>query len=132
ENTRFFASNGEAHAAGFRPCKRCEPDAVARDRAAVALAIDLLRQAEEPLALPELAEATGYSPSHLQRIFRRDTGLSPAAYARELREERAREALSGEASVTAAIYGAGFESPSRFYEAMEGKLGMTPSAWARG
>ncbi len=132
ENTRYFASNGAAEAEGFRPCKRCEPDAVARDRAAVELAISLLRQAGEPLGLAELAETVGYSPSHLQRIFARDTGLSPAAYARALREERAREALTSGDSVTEAIYDAGFESPSRFYESMEGKLGMTPSAWARG
>src|SRR5688572_10467296 len=82
ENTRFFASNGAAEAEGFRPCKRCEPDAVTRDRAAVELAISLLRQADEPPGLAELAEVVGYSPSHLQRIFTRDTGLSPAAYAR--------------------------------------------------
>jgi AraC family transcriptional regulator of adaptative response/methylated-DNA-[protein]-cysteine methyltransferase len=132
ENIRFFASNGAAEAEGFRPCKRCEPDAVTRDRAAVELAISLLRQAGEPLGLAALAEAVGYSPSHLQRIFARDTGLSPAAYARALREERAREALTSGGSVTEAIYDAGFESPSRFYESMEGKLGMKPSAWARG
>ena len=132
ENTRFFASNGAAEAEGFRPCKRCEPDAVARDRAAVELAISLLRRADEPLSLAELAETVGYSPSHLQRVFARDTGLSPAAYARALREERAREALTSGGSVTGAIYDAGFESPSRFYQSMEGKLGMTPSAWARG
>ena len=57
-------------------------------------------------------------------------GLSPAAYARALREERAREALSGEERVTDAIYEAGFEAPSRFYDAMKGRLGMAPSAWA--
>jgi AraC family transcriptional regulator, regulatory protein of adaptative response / methylated-DNA-[protein]-cysteine methyltransferase len=132
ENTLFFTSNGAAEAEGFRPCKRCEPGAVTRDRAAVELAIGLLRQAQDPLSLAELAAAVGYSPTHLQRIFSRDTGLSPAGYARALREERAREALSGAGSVTEAIYEAGFESPSRFYETMGGKLGMTPSAWARG
>jgi AraC family transcriptional regulator of adaptative response/methylated-DNA-[protein]-cysteine methyltransferase len=65
-------------------------------------------------------------------VFARATGLSPAAYARALREERAREALSAEGEVTGAIYEAGFESSSRFYDNLEGKLGMAPSAWARG
>ena len=132
ENIRFFASNGEAEAHGFRACRRCEPDAVTRDRAAVERAIALLRQAGKAVGLAELAGAVGYSPSHLQRIFTRDTGLSPAAYARALREERARESLSVAGSVTGAIYDAGFENPSRFYETMGRKLGMTPSAWTRG
>ncbi|WP_407925149.1 bifunctional DNA-binding transcriptional regulator/O6-methylguanine-DNA methyltransferase Ada [Croceibacterium soli] len=131
-NVRFFADGAAARAAGLRPCKRCRPDEVARDEAAVLAAIDEIKSSEGRPQLAELAEAVGYSPTHFQRVFTRATGLSPAAYARALREERAREALSGGASVTEAIYEAGFEAPSRFYDSMEGKLGMAPSAWARG
>ena len=131
-NVRFFASGAEARAAGLRPCKRCRPDDVARDEAAVLAAIDEIKTSEGMPQLAELAQAVGYSPSHFQRVFTRATGLSPAAYARALREERAREALSGGASVTEAIYEAGYEAPSRFYDSMEGKLGMAPSAWVRG
>lgn len=132
ENARYFASIEEAESAGFRPCKRCEPQAVTRETAAVQLAINLLRAADERLSLAELAEQCGYSPNHLQRIFARATGLSPAAYGRALREERVRTSLSEAGAVTPAIYDAGYETPSRFYEGMEGKLGMTPSAWAKG
>jgi AraC family transcriptional regulator of adaptative response/methylated-DNA-[protein]-cysteine methyltransferase len=102
----------------------------------VLAAIDEIKTSAEDLGarpqLAELAQAVGYSPTHFQRVFRRATGLSPAAYARALREERAREALSSGASVTEAIYGAGFEAASRFYDSMAGKLGMAPSAWVRG
>lgn len=131
-NVRFFAESAEARAAGLRPCKRCLPDDVARDQAAVLAAIDEIKSSEGLPQLAELAQAVGYSPSHFQRVFTRATGLSPAAYARALREERAREALASNGRVTDAIYDAGFESPSRFYDSMEGKLGMAPSAWARG
>ena len=131
-NVRFFASGTEARAAGLRPCKRCRPDEVARDEAAVLAAIDEIKASEGRPQLAELAEAVGYSPTHFQRVFTSATGLSPAAYARALREERAREALSGGGSVTEAIYEAGYEAPSRFYDSMEGKLGMAPSAWVRG
>jgi len=131
-NVRFFASGAQARAAGLRPCKRCLPDDVARDEAAVLAAIDEIKASEGRPQLAELAQAVGYSPTHFQRVFTRATGLSPAAYARALREERAREALSGACSVTEAIYDAGFEAPSRFYDSMEGKLGMAPSAWVRG
>jgi len=132
ENVRFFADGGEARAAGLRACKRCLPDEVARDEAAVLAAIDEIKSSEGLPQLAELAQAVGYSPTHFQRVFTRATGLSPAAYARALREERAREALSSGGSVTEAIYDAGFEAASRFYDSMEGKLGMAPSAWVKG
>jgi len=132
ENVLFFADEAGARAAGFRPCKRCKPDEAARDKDAVRAAIDAIRRAEAPLSLSEIAAVAGYSPAHFQRVFKRATGLSPSAYARALREERARDALSREERVSDAIYDAGFEASSRFYGAMKGKLGMTPSAWARG
>src|SRR5690606_8334992 len=132
ENVRFFVSGAEARAEGLRPCKRCLPDDVARDARSVELVIDAIRSAEERPRLAELAALAGYSPSHFQRVFTRATGLSPAAYARALREERARNAMSAGSSVTDAIYDAGYSGPSRFYDAMEGRLGMTPSAWVNG
>ena len=95
-------------------------------------AIDEIKSSEGVPRLDELAELTGYSPAHFQRVFTRSTGLSPAAYARALREERARMALTSEGTVTGAIYEAGYESPSRFYDNARGKLGMKPSAWAHG
>jgi AraC family transcriptional regulator of adaptative response/methylated-DNA-[protein]-cysteine methyltransferase len=132
ENVRFFADGAEARATGLRACKRCRPDEVGRDEAAVLAAIDEIKSSEGLPQLAELAQAVGYSPTHFQRVFTRATGLSPAAYARALREERAREALSSGGSVTEAIYDAGFEAASRFYDSMAGKLGMAPSAWIRG
>jgi AraC family transcriptional regulator of adaptative response/methylated-DNA-[protein]-cysteine methyltransferase len=132
ENVRFFADGAAARATGLRPCKRCMPDDVARDESAVIKAIAAIKASEEPLALADLAARTGYSPTHFQRVFTRHTGLSPAAYARALREERARKALSDGARVTDAIYDAGFSGPSRFYENMEGRMGMTASAWVNG
>ncbi|ABF53991.1 bifunctional DNA-binding transcriptional regulator/O6-methylguanine-DNA methyltransferase Ada [Sphingopyxis alaskensis] len=132
ENVRFFADGAAARRAGLRPCKRCLPDDVARDESAVIKAIAAIKQSEEPLALADLAARTGYSPTHFQRVFTRHTGLSPAAYARALRDERARRALSEGARVTDAIYDAGFSGPSRFYDNMEGRMGMTASAWVNG
>lgn len=132
ENVRFLADGEAARGEGLRPCLRCSPDTASRDEKAVLAAIAAIRAAGQPLALGGLAADAGYSPAHFQRVFTRHTGLSPAAYARALREERAREALSEGARVTDAIYDAGFSGPSRFYEATGGKLGMAPSAWAHG
>ncbi len=131
-NVRFFASGAEARAAGLRACKRCVPDDVARDEAAVFAAIDEIRQSADAPSLEELAELTGYSPTHFQRVFKRAIGLSPAAYARALREERVRHALSDGESVTGAIYASGYGAPSRFYENTKGRMGMTASDWRDG
>lgn len=132
ENVRFFADGAAARAAGLRPCLRCSPDDVSRDERAVLSAIAAIKAAGQPLWLAALADEAGYSPTHFQRVFKRHTGLSPAAYARALQAERAAEALTGEGSVTEAIYAAGYSGPSRFYEATDGRLGMTASAWANG
>jgi len=132
DNVRFYPTIAEAEAAGLRACKRCRPGEIARDEAAVRAAIDEIKAGEGSHRLEELAALTGYSSTHFQRLFAGATGLSPAAYARALREERARAALSDEERVTDAIYEAGYSGPSRFYAAMEGKMGMAPSAWVAG
>jgi AraC family transcriptional regulator, regulatory protein of adaptative response / methylated-DNA-[protein]-cysteine methyltransferase len=132
ENVEFFWEPAQARAAGYRACMRCLPDAVGRDRKAVAAALRLIEQADERLSLEELAKAVGYAPHHFHRIFKRDIGVTPASYARSLRAKRMATALDGSASVTDAIYEAGYSGPSRFYAETKGRLGMTPSAWKNG
>lgn len=127
----FYANGEAARAAGFRACLRCRPDEVGRDRTAVAEAAAVL-DAGETKSLSELAARVGYAPHHFQRLFTRAMGVSPAAYARALRASRAAEALTEEKSVTDAIYEAGYAAPSRFYDQAAPRLGMSPSAWARG
>jgi len=131
ENVRFYANGDAAEAAGLRACKRCAPDQQSREEAAVMQVITILREAEEPVSLEKLGVVTGYSPTHLQRIFTRAVGLSPAAYARALRRERAGEALAQEERVSDAIYAAGYSAPSRFYEDRK-DMGLTASDWKDG
>lgn len=132
ENVEFFWEPAEAIAAGYRSCMRCKPDEVGRDREAVAAALKLIETSEDALSLEALADAVGYAPHHFHRLFKRDTGVTPAAYARSLRAKRAAAALHGNGSVTDAIYEAGYSGPSRFYAETKGALGMTPSAWKNG
>jgi AraC family transcriptional regulator of adaptative response/methylated-DNA-[protein]-cysteine methyltransferase len=132
EHVEFFATAGEARAAGFRACLRCRPDEVGRDREAVAKAVKLIEQSEEPPQLSDLATAVSYAPHHFQRLFKREIGLSPAEYARALRAKRAEGALKANGRVTDAIYDAGYSAPSRFYADAKERMGMTPSAWRDG
>src|SRR5437868_3280081 len=132
EHVEFFANAEEARVAGYRSCLRCKPDEVGRDREAVAKAVKLIETAEEPLTLDELATGVGYAAHHFQRIFKRDLGVSPAEYARALRNRRTETALKTNGRVTDAVYDAGYSGPSSFYSDAKERLGMTPSAWRDG
>jgi AraC family transcriptional regulator of adaptative response/methylated-DNA-[protein]-cysteine methyltransferase len=135
ENVIFHATCAEAERAGFRPCKRCRPNAPALAEAhatVVARACRLIEQAEEPPTLDALAQAAGMSRFHFHRVFKAVTGVTPRAYVAGDRAKRVREELASRDTVTQAIYGAGFNSNGRFYAAAPGLLGMTPSEFRRG
>lgn len=135
-NVTFYASGAEAEAAGYRACRRCHPDAVSRgerNAAAIAKACRLIETADEPPTLAALAAAAGMSPFHFHRQFRAITGLTPKAFGAARRARRIRSELARDnRTVTEAIYEAGFNSSSRFYETANGLLGMTPSAYKQG
>jgi AraC family transcriptional regulator of adaptative response/methylated-DNA-[protein]-cysteine methyltransferase len=132
ENVRFFADGAEAAAAGLRPCLRCKPDEQSREAAALAKALRLIDAAESPPSLDALADATGYSPFHFHRIFKRATGLTPAAYARGKRARSMTMTLETNGRVTDAIYDSGYSGPARFYADAKDRLGMTPTRWRGG
>lgn len=135
ENVRFFDTGEQAKDAGFRPCRRCAPEAdAAPNRAAEAVlrACALIENSERPPSLRELAATVGLSPAHFQRLFRKHLGVSPKQYALQKRLERVHETLRHDETITTAIHAAGFESGSRFYEGAEGALGMKPTQFRRG
>jgi len=92
----------------------------------------MIEDAEETPSLDDLARAAGMSPFHFHRVFKSVTGLTPRAYAQARRAERVRSALTGSRTVTEAIYDAGFNSGSRFYEKSQQVLGMTPRRFRAG
>lgn len=135
DRVRFFAGVDEARGAGFRACKRCKPEGQGRDPAAEAISrarAYLDRHAGEPVRLATLAREARLSPWHLQRTFKRLTGLSPREYAESLRTGRLRSALRRESSVSRAGFETGFGSSSRLYERAHILLGMTPGAYRQG
>ena len=133
ENMSFLPDPAAARAAGFRACLRCRPDEVGRDRlGALRSASTMIEAAEDAPRLEAIAAHVGYAPHHFHRLFKRETGLTPAAWARALRTERLKTALGAEARITDAIYEAGYNAPSRAYADAQRHLGMTPSAWKDG
>jgi AraC family transcriptional regulator of adaptative response/methylated-DNA-[protein]-cysteine methyltransferase len=134
-NVAFYDSRAAAERAGFRPCKRCRPDAqapAAAQAATIAQACRAIETAESEPSLAALAAAAGMSRFHFHRVFRATTGITPKAYAAAHRAARLRRELASSDTVTAAAYGAGFNSSGRFYAASSPMLGMRPKEFRAG
>jgi len=135
KNVRLHESVAAAEAAGFRRCRRCNPDGIsieAANDAIVAKACKLIDEATEPLSLAQVAGSVELSPHHFHRLFKKATGLTPKAYAVAGRSARLRERLTQAATVTEAIHDAGYGSNGRFYEASARVLGMSPTHYRSG
>lgn len=138
-NVRFFADLAAAVAGGFRPCKRCRPQAASGPAAARAaqaveracrLIDDALAAGEAAPSLPALAAAVHLSPFYFQRLFKRLLGVSPAQYARGRKQGRLVAALAQGDAVAGALYEAGFGAPASAYRAVAAAVGTSPGRLA--
>ncbi|EIL99205.1 6-O-methylguanine DNA methyltransferase [Rhodanobacter thiooxydans] len=135
ENVAFHATAAEAERAGFRPCRRCrphQPSLAQRQAALVTAACRAIEHAEAAPTLEQLAQPSGLSPFHFHRVFKAVTGVTPKQYATAHRSRRVRNELERSHSVTEAIFDAGYNASSRFYETADQVLGMTPSSYRAG
>ncbi len=143
KNVSFFPTPGLAEAAGYRACKRCEPErteAKADPQAGAIRAVTeyLKDHSDERTRLADVAKATGVGRLTILRGFKRVLGVSPGEYAKEARLARFRDRVrepkksSAKAPITEAIYEAGFGSSSRLYETSAASLGMTPRVMREG
>ena len=130
----FFDSPAEAERAGYRACRRCEPQQDQRRAITqVQHARDYIDQhPDETVTLEQLGQIAQMSPYHLQRTFKRVVGVSPKRYASALRLDRMKSRLRQGDSVSRATYDAGYGSGSRAYEHARAGLGMTPGAYRNG
>src|SRR4051794_32486359 len=95
-NVRLHDSTRDAEAAGFRPCRRCNPAGIstaAANATIVTKACRLIDEAAEPLSLAQLADSVALSPHYFHRLFKQATGLTPKAYADAGRARRLRAGL---------------------------------------
>jgi AraC family transcriptional regulator, regulatory protein of adaptative response / methylated-DNA-[protein]-cysteine methyltransferase len=139
----FFPTPAQAEAAGYRACKRCEPERTETkadpQAGAIAAVTEYLREHADSDArtrLADVAKATGVGRLTILRGFKRVLGVSPGEYAKEARLERfknkVRQPKTGKAPITDAIYEAGYGSSSRLYEKSAAALGMTPRVMREG
>src|ERR1700757_280502 len=128
----FSPNPNGAERAGYRACLRCKPTEISSQAQYIMRARQLLDNAGGVMTLGELSKRVGLSPFHLQRLFKRATGLSPREYQSARRVQHVKAGLRKGDDVTTALYDAGFGSPSRLYERAPQQLGMTPGEYRRG
>jgi AraC family transcriptional regulator of adaptative response/methylated-DNA-[protein]-cysteine methyltransferase len=136
EQVSFHASCEEAEAGGFRACKRCLPHEARAPDPSVEMVLRVCNLIEaregEAVSLEELGETLGVSPHHLQRTFKKVTGITPRQYAAADRLRRFKATIKSGRGVTEALYESGYGSSSRLYESASRQLGMTPASYLRG
>ena len=136
ENVTFFPTSAAAHAAGYRACRRCLPEAVPgspdwNQRAGLAgRAMRLIGDGIlERGGVPALAGALGYTTRHVTRILTAELGAGPLALGRALRAQNARTLLvATELSITDVAFAAGFSSVRQFNDTVGEVYGEPPSA----
>jgi transcriptional regulator GlxA family with amidase domain len=80
----------------------------------------------------ELAQAANLSSSHLSRLFKSQTGLSPGEYLRRLRMEKARHLIATSLlSVKEIMVAAGYNSKSHFVRHFKRSFRATPSEYRK-
>ena len=128
----FFSTAADAKAAGYRACRRCQPESLPDTTDIVERICRYIdsRQEESP-KLSELERNFGLSRHHLVRTFKAAVGMTPKAYADLRRVERLKQRLRAGDSVTNAMYDVGYGSSSRLYERGNTLLGMTPAKYQR-
>ena len=104
------------------------PDAAGTsDHMRIRRAIDyLVDHAEDQPSLETMADLSGLSPHHFQRVFKRFAGISPKKFLQYLTLRHAKQALIGDASVLDAALDAGLSGPSRLHDLFVNCEAMTP------
>jgi AraC family transcriptional regulator, regulatory protein of adaptative response / methylated-DNA-[protein]-cysteine methyltransferase len=135
KNTIFFDTIAEAISAGYRPCKRCQPQAASPEeqtRDTIVRACRILEERETSPKLADLAKEIGMSPYHFHRLFKKTVGITPKQYSSAHRSDHFKRELASGQSVTDAMYSAGYSSSSTAYTSSRERLAMKPKEYRKG
>lgn len=133
-NVKVFENAAQAMAESFRPCKRCKPDGgrLPSEEWVAQVVGEIEARYCEPLTLGSLAERFHGSPYHLQRTFKRITGISPTDYLIRTRIAKAQELLaSSNMPVMDVAFAVGMINLSHFSTQFLAHTGMTPSQYRK-
>lgn len=131
-NVEFYYDRMEAESAGFRACKRCQPDAefsphIELVRKVIAL---LVSQYKQKLELQDIANYVGVSAFYLERLFKKETSETPRTFLEKIRVDKAAYMLKHTNQSNLEIcYEVGFQSPSNFYKVFRKLKKYSPSEY---
>jgi AraC family transcriptional regulator of adaptative response / methylphosphotriester-DNA alkyltransferase methyltransferase len=132
ENVTFYSSVSVAMADGYRPCKRCRPNLLQSNEEELVQSIKQLieRDYHHALTLEHISLHVWMSKYHLQRVFKRNTGMSPLEYVTKLRiNEAATRLQTTEQTITDIAHDLGYTSSAHFSNVFRQQTGYTPSEY---
>lgn len=138
-NCRFYPTAAAAVAAGFRACRRCQPDALPGSRRwdlradLAARSVRMIRDGViDEVGVVGLAAQLNVSERHLHRILVAELGAGPQQLNRTRRAQTARLLIEQtELNLADVAFAAGFASVRQFNDVMRAEFGETPSRLRR-
>jgi len=135
KNVVFYSSSAGAESDGFRPCKRCRPDASpgtpiwSGTSATVSRALQLINSGYlDEYNVQQLGTLLGLGERQLRRLFKSHLGAPPHAVALTRRLDFARKLIDEtHLSMTDIAFSSGFESIRRFNDAVKKRFGESPT-----
>lgn len=129
-NVEFYDNLLTVEEAGFRACKRCQPEISWSPQEELVKKVTgfLINHYKQKLTLQDIAAYIGMCPYHLERTFKQQTNETPRSYLEKLRVDRAVFLLKYTNKTNLEIcYEAGFQSSSSFYHSFRKITEVTPS-----
>lgn len=133
-NVDFYQDILEVESAGFRACKRCQPEVEHSPHTELVRTVTgfLVNHYRQKLTLQDIADHVGMSPYHLERVFQQETSETPRSYLEKIRVDKAAYLLLTTNHTNLEIcYEVGFQSPSSFYKVFRQLTKYSPSQYRR-
>ncbi|EST51541.1 adenosine deaminase [Brevibacillus panacihumi W25] len=133
-NVDFYHDINEVEKAGFRACKRCQPEVEHSPNVGVVKNIItfLVNHYKQHVTLQDIADQVGLSPFYLERLFKQETSETPRTYLEKIRIDKAAHLLKCSSLTNLEIcYEVGFQSPSNFYKVFRSIKNCSPSEYRK-
>jgi AraC family transcriptional regulator, regulatory protein of adaptative response / methylphosphotriester-DNA alkyltransferase methyltransferase len=133
-NAEFYFDINEVEKAGFRACKRCQPEVVHSPHAGLIRKVIafLVTHYKQKLILQNIADHAGVSSYYLERLFKQYTSETPRTYLEKIRVDKASHLLKSTDLTNLEIcYEVAFQSPSNFYKVFRRLKHCSPSEYRK-
>jgi len=131
-NVEFYYNRYEVEQAGYRACKRCQPEVEHSPQVGLVRSVItfLVNNYKQKLELHDIAMEVGVSACYLERVFKQETSETPRSYLEKLRVEKAAYLLKNMNLTNLDVcYESGFQSPSNFYRVFRRLKNCSPSEY---